>query len=181
MTARSSSVSSTSPAFATSPPSSISCRVRSRRFTTQSRTSSRVFLASSRWRAAPARRSATSTCRRASRRASPAFAKEGRASSAPFLLPDHVGSLAGRKQSACQLLYRQTVGAGRDDQLAKLPKLALLKRSCLVVERLQLRIIIPWCTHAAAPSRDIVASHLSTLPISGNGVELRGTNAFRKR
>lgn len=48
ITARSSSASSTSPAFATSPPSSIRCRVRSRRCITHSLLSVRRMLASSR-------------------------------------------------------------------------------------------------------------------------------------
>jgi hypothetical protein len=73
--ARSSSVATTRPAFCTSPPSSIKCRVRSRLATTQSLVSVRARAASSRFRACLSRRAARSTAARAPRGTSPCLPK----------------------------------------------------------------------------------------------------------
>src|SRR5690606_23893071 len=145
-----SSLSSMSPDLATRPPSSMSWRVRSRRFTTQSRLSLRATLALSRCRAAVACRSAARV--RASACASAACAlKERSAPPAPILLRVRVLALSACDQQSGQLLVAKCIGTARNDQLAKLTQLALFKLLCLAVERLQLGIEIARLTHGPSP------------------------------
>src|SRR3546814_535602 len=124
---RSSSVSSTRPDFTTRPPSSMSCRVRSRRFTTHARVSSRARRATNRWPAAAARLSAVCDLRRRASSAPPRPLKEGDASLAPRLLHRRLRFRRG-EQGAGERLDRQRVRTGRDCKLAELPKLLLLEQ-----------------------------------------------------
>ena len=141
ITARSSSVRSTRPALATRPPSSISWRVRSRRFITHARLSSRAILACRRWRATitrlPALRAAASAAARTGR-----ALKVGYAAFAPALLRTGVLVLDASEQQTGQLLDRQRVSSGCDQQRAKLVELAVLEMSGLVVQRFQFGIEI---------------------------------------
>ena len=131
--ARSSSTSSTRPAFWTRPPSSMRWRVRSRRALAQSRMSVRAFWASSLWRWVAARRSRRAVaCRSRSRVTSPvplspgallsvAAKERGTAFGPPRdgfgLFP---GLLDGREQHAGQGFQGQGIGAGCQHQLAEL-------------------------------------------------------------
>src|SRR5579864_4900502 len=131
-TARSSPVRSTRPDFRTSPPSSIRCLVRSRRFTTHSRVSCLARCASSRCLAAIARRTAFCIAARFARRLVGCAPKKCGAALAPALLLDRVGSADHGQQSTGQRFHVERVGASGNNQVAELAALVLLERLGLV-------------------------------------------------
>ena len=64
------------------------------------------------------------------------------------LLCSLVCRLRCQQQRACQLLNRQRIRTGRDDQLAELFALVGFQLSRLVIERFQLSVIVAGFAHA---------------------------------
>src|SRR5262245_12571749 len=149
-TARSSPVRSTSLDFRTSPPSSIKCLVRSRRFTTHSRVSCLARCASSRCLAAIARRTAFCIAARFARRLVGCPTKKCRAALAPALLLNRVGS-ADCQQSTGQRFHVERVSASGNNQFAELAALVLLERLGLVSQGTQSGIKVAGLAHRRAP------------------------------
>ena len=180
MTARSSSVSSIKPALATKPPSSISWRVRSRRFTIQARLSSRAIFACRRCRAAVARRSAERVVTIFPASGSRAL-KERRAALPPTLLRRCILRLHRVQQRAGELVDRQRIGIGSDHQFAELAQLLFPKLPGPVAKRLQFGIEIAWFAHRIVLDCAERTDQISLQSISGNALKSHGIAQSRDR
>lgn len=78
--------------------------------------------------------------------------KESSTSLPPALLDAGILAIGCSKQRTGKLFDRQTVSAGRDDQLTQLLELAHFKLPGPVVERFQLGIIVTGFSHGSVLS-----------------------------